>query len=95
MVLPQERRIHDQLQVSLMKLGLALIALGALFASVPQGSAGEPLKGDVTTTEPKKVEYPRQNWPDSTAQGGSPAPIPASSTVPIPDPCVSKPDLCK
>lgn len=78
-----------------MKRGLVVIALGAMFAPVFQVSAGEPLKGDVTTTEPKKVEYPRQNWPDSTAQGGAPAPIPTSSTVPIPDPCVSKPELCK
>jgi len=80
-----------------MKAVLKVAALvGALLPISPEFAAiaGEPLKGDVTTTEPRKTEYPRQNLPDSTIQGGVPAPIPPSTTVPLPNPCASKPELC-
>lgn len=84
----------NELQVPLMKSCISWVLMVAV-TFISSAFAGEPLKGDVTNTEPKKVEYPRQTWPDSTSQGGSPAPVPASSTVPIPDPCASKPELCK
>lgn len=82
-----------------MNRSIKAIMLGAVTISVAMAlaspsRAGEPIKGEVTTTEPKKVQYPRQNLPDSTHQGGRPTTIPPTKTVPMPDPCVSKPEQC-